>query len=56
MAAGEERRPELRECHLWICVGGQGSVDGAAVGPGDVWMVGEGCIVRAETAAAFLRT
>src|SRR2546423_3257378 len=31
MIAGEERRPEARECHIWICVEGQGSIDEAPV-------------------------
>ena len=56
MISGEERRPEPRDCHLWICVEGQGSIDGARFGRGDVWLVREGSCVRAETAARFLRT
>jgi mannose-6-phosphate isomerase len=56
MAAGEDRRPEPRECHLWICLAGAGSVDGTPFRPGEVWMVGDGSVVRAETAARFLRT
>ncbi len=56
MPAGEERRPEARECHLWICLEGRGSIDGGTFGPGQVWLVEEGSVVRAESAARFLRT
>ena len=56
MAAGEERRPEERECHLWICAEGEGSIDGAPFGRGDVWMLAGESHVRAKTRASFLRT
>jgi mannose-6-phosphate isomerase len=56
MLAGEARRPEARECHLWICIAGTGVIDGQTFGRGEVWLVGERSVVRAETAARFLRT
>jgi len=56
MDAGEERCVEPRECHLWICVAGQGSIDGAPFGPGEVWQVSDGSSIRAESPTRFLRT
>ena len=56
MMAGEERRPEWRNCHLWTCVEGHGSIDGAPFRRGEVWLLGDGSCLRAETAARFLRT
>jgi mannose-6-phosphate isomerase len=56
LAAGEEHRPEPRECHLWICVEGHGTIDGQTFGRGEVWLVEEGCGIRAEGRTRVLRT
>jgi mannose-6-phosphate isomerase len=56
MAAGEEHRAEARECHLWIPLEGEGSIEGAPFRRGEVWKVEQGAVVRAETGARFLRT
>jgi mannose-6-phosphate isomerase len=56
MAAGEERWPESRNCHLWICIEGDGAIDGCPFGRGEVWLVEEGSVVRAGSASRFLRT
>ncbi len=56
MAAGEERRPEPRQCHLWICIEGAGRIDGAPFQRGEVWLVGDGSVVQAGVASRFLRT
>lgn len=56
LASGEERRPERRDCHLWICIEGAGSIDGEPFTRGEVWQVGEGAVVRAASPARFLRT
>jgi mannose-6-phosphate isomerase len=56
LAAGEEHRPEPRECHLWICIQGHGTIDGQKFGRAEVWLVEEGSIIRAEGRTRFLRT
>jgi len=56
MAAGEERCPEARECHLWICIQGAGVIDGRPFARSDVWLIREGTEVRSESPARFLRT
>jgi mannose-6-phosphate isomerase len=56
LAAGEEVRPEPRECHLWICLEGHGTIDGHSFGRGEVWLVEEGSAIRAEGRTRFLRT
>lgn len=56
LASGEERRPEPRDCHLWICLEGHGALDDQRFAPGDVWLLEEGAALRANTAARFLRT
>jgi mannose-6-phosphate isomerase len=55
MSAGEELRPESRNCHLWICLDGKGSMDGDPFGRGEVWLIGDGSRIQAETPARFLR-
>jgi mannose-6-phosphate isomerase len=54
VAAGEERRVEGRECDLWICLEGEGTIDGERYRRGEVWQVGGA--VRAETRSRFLRS
>jgi mannose-6-phosphate isomerase len=56
LAAGEERRPEPRECHLWICIAGSGKIDEQRYGPGDVWLVEDNTAIRADFPSRFLRT
>ena len=56
LAAGEESRPEPERCHLWIVVEGQGTVGGQAFRPGEVWLLPDRSVIRAETGARFLRT
>jgi mannose-6-phosphate isomerase len=56
LPAGEEHRPEPRECHLWICVEGHGTIDGQTFGRGEVWLVEDACLIRAEGRTRFLRT
>jgi mannose-6-phosphate isomerase len=56
LAAGADHRAEPRNCHLWICVEGHGTIDGRQFGRGEVWLAAEDTIIRAETQARFLRT
>jgi mannose-6-phosphate isomerase len=59
LVPGEERTPEARQCQLWICLEGAGSIGGAPFRPGEVWLLpeeGEQPGVRAEAGARFLRT
>ena len=59
LAPGEERRPEARQCQLWICLEGVGTIGGAPFRQGEVWLLpdeGEQPRVRTESGARFLRT
>jgi mannose-6-phosphate isomerase len=53
---GGEHRPETRACHLWICLEGHGAIDGECFGRGEVWLVDEGTVIRADSPVRFLRT
>ena len=56
---GMEHRPAAEECQLWVCLEGDAKIGGEPVRPGEVWLLpetGEQPVVRAETAARFLRT
>jgi mannose-6-phosphate isomerase len=52
----EELRPEPRECHLWICLQGHGTIDDHSFGRGEVWLVEEGTVICAQGQTRFLRT
>ena len=54
--AGAESRPDPETCQLWMVVEGQGTIGGQAFRQGEVWLAPERLVVRAETAARFLRT
>ena len=59
LAAGESHRPEPRNCQLWICVDGQGTIGGEAFRAGEVWLLpdeGPQPEIRAGSEARFLRT
>ena len=56
LAAGEERRVEARECHLWVAVGGEGRIDGQPFCCAEVWLAEDGATIQAETPTRFLRT
>ena len=56
LPAGTEIAVEDRECHLWICLEGRGTVDGQPYGLGEVWLLEEDATVRAESPSRFLRT
>jgi mannose-6-phosphate isomerase len=59
LGAGEERTPETRRCHLWICLEGEGAIGGEAFRAGEVWLLpeeGEQPVIRAATGSRFLRT
>ena len=51
--------PSAEDCQLWICLEGGAEIGGAAVRPGEVWLLPEAGPqpeVRAEQASRFLRT
>lgn len=59
LAAGESRTPEPRDCQLWICVDGQGTIGGQEFHRGEVWLLPEEGlqpVIKAGSAAEFLRT
>ena len=56
LGPGEEHRPEPRECHLWICLAGHGTIAAHAFVPGDVYLVEDDTAIRAAAPARFLRT
>ena len=57
LAAGEEHRASEQNCHLWICLEGEGSIAGREFRRGQVWLlIGGGATIRAERPAKFLRT
>jgi mannose-6-phosphate isomerase len=59
MAAGESRRPGAERSQLWICLEGRGVIGDQEFQPAEVWRLPEGGeqpVIRAETAARFLRT
>jgi hypothetical protein len=56
LARGEEHRPEPRNCHLWICLAGHGTIDAHSFVPGDVYLVEGDAAIRAAAPARFLRT
>ncbi len=59
LAAGERCTPEPRNCQLWICVDGRGTIGGEAFRQGEVWRLPEAGPqpeIRGESAAGFLRT
>jgi len=58
LVAGEARTPEARNCQLWICIGGSGTIGGEPYGQGEVWLLPEGQQpeIRSGAGARFLRT
>ena len=59
MRAGQELRPGVENCQLWICIAGRGTIGGEACQAGEVWLLpeaGEQPAIRAESDARFLRT
>jgi mannose-6-phosphate isomerase len=56
LAAGEERRAEARNGHLWICLGGSGSIEGVPYRRSEVWLLEGAAIVRADVPSRFLCT
>jgi mannose-6-phosphate isomerase len=55
LQAGERRVPETRQCHLWICIAGEGTIAGERFGRGDVWLLPEAGEQPAIEAAAWSR-
>ena len=56
LGAGEHFDADPQTCQLWICLEGTGAIDGESVLPGEVWLLPDAAIIRAESAARFLRT
>ncbi len=59
LAAGGEYIPEARDCHLLICLRGEGFLGGQPVRAGEVWLLpetGAQPAVRAVGPLSFLRT
>ena len=59
LGAGEERRPERRRCHLWICLEGEGTIGTDPFRQGEVWLLpeeGEQPVIRTARGTEFLRT
>jgi mannose-6-phosphate isomerase len=56
LSPGETLRPEPRDCHLWICLSGNGAIDQHAYLPGDVYLVEADTAIRADSPTRFLRT
>lgn len=56
LRAGEERAVEGGKCDLWVCLAGEGTIDGERYRRGEVWQAGEGAVLRAGPATRFLRT
>jgi mannose-6-phosphate isomerase len=55
---GERSVPEPRECHLWICVEGGGTMAGQPFASGDVWLLPEEpqTEIQASAPSRFLET
>jgi mannose-6-phosphate isomerase len=56
LSAGSEIRPEPRDCQLWIVLEGLGAIGGEVFRKGEVWLLPEESVIRASSAARFLRT
>jgi len=59
LAAGGERTPEARRCHLWICLEGEGTIGGEPFRQAEVWLLpeeGAQPALRTRGGARFLRT
>jgi mannose-6-phosphate isomerase len=59
LAAGAEHRPEPHPCHLWICLGGEGTIEAAPFRQGEVWLLpeeGAQPLIRSHAPTRFLRT
>jgi mannose-6-phosphate isomerase len=56
LRAGEKHGIEARNCHLWICIAGRGSIDGAPVVAGEVWLAEGEAQLSVERESRFLRT
>jgi mannose-6-phosphate isomerase len=55
---GTSITPEPQDCHLWIALAGQATIDGQTVVPGEVWHLCNTATIRAGASAParFLRT
>jgi mannose-6-phosphate isomerase len=57
LRAGAAFAPAPETCQLWICIAGEGTMDGEAVRAGEVWLLPEmGEMPTVSGAATFLRT
>jgi mannose-6-phosphate isomerase len=56
LAQGDTHRLEPRDCHLWICLAGSGTIDTRSFVPGDVYLVEGDAAIHADSQARFLRT
>jgi mannose-6-phosphate isomerase len=58
LEAGQRHRSSPHPCHLWICLEGNGTIEGETVKPGDVWLLPEvaPCALIAGSAMHFLET
>lgn len=56
LAAGERVTAEDRRCHLWVCLAGEGTIEGARFGRGEVWLLEGRPEIEAERESRFLRT
>lgn len=57
--AGEDCTPEARNCQLWTCLEGRGTIGGESFGRAEVWLMpeeGPQPAIRAEADSRFLRT
>ncbi len=59
LAAGERSLPEPRNCHLWICLDGAGTIGNEPFARGDVWLlpaIGPTSEIYASSTSRFLQT
>lgn len=56
LAPGRDCAADPHDCHLWICLAGEGSIDGSAYKQGEVWHVADRAAIAARSDSRFLRT
>jgi mannose-6-phosphate isomerase len=59
LGPGEQRTPEVKRCHLWICLEGGGTIGTDPFRAGEVWLLpeeGAQPLIRTDAGARFLRT
>ena len=56
LAASDRFEADARECQLWVCLEGSGTIEGEAFRAGEVWWLPGAGAIRAEAPARVLRT